>query len=252
MLAPENPLPRRPVPIIPAVLLWTGLLSIAVWAFWEPDAGGDVLAQERNWNLQDQRKPSYSTDPDDPYPMPPELIGVDLLGQSDSTRTQKSAGCVVCHQTVGDPHCKPTLRIGCTDCHGGDASAVRKEQAHVHARYPEFWPTSANPVRSYTLLNHESPDFIRFVNPGDLRIAHISCGMAGCHPKEVQTNRKQIMTTGAMLWGSALYNNGSVPFKRARFGEAYSMNGAPLRSCHLKTSVPTPRLNISAMVSRIT
>ena len=80
-------------------------------------------------------------------------------------------------------------------------------------------------MRSYTLLNHESPEFIRFVNPGDFRIAHISCGTAGCHPKEVQTNRKQIMSTGCMLWGAALYNNGTVPIKRAALGEAYGMNG---------------------------
>ena len=106
----------------------------------------------------------------------------------------------------------------------------------MRPRYPQFWPTSANPVRSYALLNHESPEFIRFVNPGDLRIAHISCGTAGCHAQEVQTNRKQIMTTGCMLWSAALYNNGAVPFKKARFGEAYGMNGAPLRL----VSVPGP------------
>ncbi|HLW67244.1 MAG TPA: hypothetical protein VKS79_18160, partial [Gemmataceae bacterium] len=108
--------------------------------------------------------------------------------------------------------------------------------AHVWPRFPDAWPSSANPIRSYTLLNHESPDFIRFVNPGDLRVAHISCGTSGCHGKEVEANHKSLMTTGCMLWGAALYNNGSVPFKPARFGEAYSMNGAPLR---LQT-VPPP------------
>ena len=38
-----------------------------------------------------------------------------------------------------------------------------------------------------------------------------------------------MMTHGCMLWGSALYNNGSFPLKRAQFGEAYSMYGTPLR-----------------------
>ena len=32
-----------------------------------------------------------------------------------------------------------------------------------------------------------------------------------------------------MLWGAALYNNGSFPLKQARFGESYSMNGVPQR-----------------------
>jgi formate-dependent nitrite reductase cytochrome c552 subunit len=228
-----EPAVRGPVPVVPALLFGGALVALAVWWFWDPAAVG---AKPQDWALQDPRNPAYSTDPDDPFPMPPELAGVRLLGQSNAERDAKSTGCVRCHQYTGDPHGKPTLRIGCTDCHGGDASASEKEAAHISPRYPQFWPTSANPVRSYALLNHESPEFIRFVNPGDLRVAHISCGTAGCHPQEVQTNRKQIMSTGCMLWGAALYNNGSVPFKKARFGEAYGMNGASLRL----VSVPPP------------
>ena len=102
-----------------------------------------------------------------------------------------------------------------------------KEFAHVQPRFPEAWRTSANPVRSYTLLNHESPEFTMFVNPGDLRVAHISCGTSGCHPDEVDNNRKSMMTHGRMLWEAALYNNGAFPLKRARYGESYSMNGVP-------------------------
>ncbi len=172
----------------------------------------------------------------DPYPMPAELAGVDLLRQTATEAVRKSTGCVQCHQNTHDPHFKDTVRLGCTDCHGGDAGRRTKELAHVQPRFPEAWPSSANPVRSYTLLNHESPEFIRFVNPGDLRIAHISCGTAGCHPSEVLQNRKSMMTHGCMLWGAALYNNGSVPDKRARYGESYSMNGVPQR---LQT-VPPP------------
>ena len=44
------------------------------------------------------------------------------------------------------------------------------------------------------------------------------------------------MTHGCMLWGSALYNNGAVPNKSARYGESYSMNGVPQRI----QSVPPP------------
>ena len=47
------------------------------------------------------------------------------------------------------------------------------------------------------------------------------------------------MTHGSMLWGAALYNNGSFPLKQARFGESYSMNGAPQR---LQTVPPPTRL----------
>ena len=106
----------------------------------------------------------------------------------------------------------------------------------MRPRFPDAWGSSGNPVRSYTLLNHESPDFIRFVNPGDLRVAHLSCGTVNCHGEQVLQVRKSMMTHGAMLWGAALYNNGAVPFKAAHYGESYSMHGAPQRM----QTVPPP------------
>ena len=185
--------------------------------------------------LRELNNPNWSTDPSDPFPMPPEFANLELMKQTQSEAYAKSAGCMACHKGVGDPHGKETLRIGCTDCHGGDASATDKNRAHVLPKNPQFWLTSGNPVRSYTLLNNESPAFIRFVNPGDFRVAHVSCGTSGCHPKEVQVNRKQIMSTGCMLWGAAAYNNGTLPVKQAVVGEAYGTLGAPLR---LKTYPP--------------
>src|SRR3546814_9556697 len=82
-------------------------------------------------------------------------------------------------------HATPAVMLGCTDCHGGNA-AVRgdpalgfedpayvaaRERAHVLPRYPKSWhyPSSANPQRTYTLLNREAPEFVRFVNPSDYR-----------------------------------------------------------------------------------
>lgn len=208
------------------------ILSLAAFSAmtWLASAQVDV---PRRPAPPDNRTPTPS---DDPYPFPLEMTGVELLKQSAAEAHAKSTGCLSCHQQVRDPHFKDTLRLGCTDCHGGDPNSTDKRTAHVASRFPEAWPTSANPERTWTLLNHESPEFIRFVNPGDLRVAHISCGTVGCHAGEVHTNRKQIMTSGAMLWGAALYNNGSVPYKRARHGEFYSMNGSPLRA----VSVPPP------------
>src|SRR5262245_52185838 len=72
-----------------------------------------------------------------PYPMPPELAGVDLLRQTAAVAYAKSAGCLACHHGVRDPHFKDTLRIGCVDCHGGDANTADKAQAHVHPRFPD-------------------------------------------------------------------------------------------------------------------
>jgi hypothetical protein len=152
-----------------------------------------------------------------------------LLSQSREEAYSKSASCVQCHQNTHDPHFKDSFHLGCVDCHGGNANATTKELAHIHPMFAAAWTTAGNPVRSYALLNHESPEFIRFVNPGDLRIAHLSCGTAGCHAKEVADNKTSMMTHGCMLWGAALYNNGAVPNKRSRYGESYSMNGVPQR-----------------------
>ena len=163
------------------------------------------------------------------FPTPPELRGVDLLHQDADLAARKSAGCIQCHREAHDPHGKASLRIGCVDCHGGDPAAGDIRRAHVAPRLPEAWGSSANPVRAYTLLNHESPEFVRFVNPGDLRVAHLSCGTTGCHTSEVAQVRKSMMTHGAMLWEAALYNNGAFPLKNARFGESYSMHGVPQR-----------------------
>lgn len=168
------------------------------------------------------------------YPIPVDLQNVDLYRQSKQDALAKSTSCIHCHTDVGSMHPPNTVSIGCTDCHGGNANCFTKQESHIQPTYPAMWTSSANPVRSYALLNHESPEFIRFVNPGDLRVAHIACGQ--CHPNEVLQLRKSMMTHGCMLWGAALYNNGGTPEKAPRYGESYSMHGNPQRM----QTVPPP------------
>src|SRR6185295_3720164 len=91
-------------------------------------------------------------------------------------------------------------------------------RAHVTPRFPREWrlPVSANPQRSYTLLNRESPEFIRFINPADYRVAREACG--ACHLPIIQAAERSMMATGAMLFNGAAYNNGILPFKRGVLG----------------------------------
>ena len=161
------------------------------------------------------------------HPLSPSEEGLKLLRKTKAHALAENKNCVACHKNVTDMHNADTVNLSCVDCHGGTASATTKERAHVSPRYPDLWKTSANPVRSYTLLNHEDPNFIQFVNPGDLRIAHRSCGK--CHQNEHLQVQKSMMTHGCMLWGAALYNNGAVKIKYPRYGESYSMNGVPQR-----------------------
>ncbi|HKQ51747.1 MAG TPA: hypothetical protein VJT74_05215, partial [Pyrinomonadaceae bacterium] len=169
----------------------------------------------------------------------------------DERRAQETAaapapfqeGCLNCHGRIEPMHetksgkleeGKDGQKLSCTFCHGGNpAERTSKELAHVQPRYPEAWErngqrTGANPERTNTLLARESREFVRFINPGDLRVVEMTCGT--CHGPENYAVANSMMRHGAMLWGAALYNNGGFPLKDARFGESYSeARGLPER-----------------------
>jgi hypothetical protein len=158
--------------------------------------------------------------------------------QTLSQAQDKSIGCLSCHAGTehNTMHRNPGVVLGCTDCHGGDAAVVAangkwdattKSKAHVLPKFPVQWkyPSAANPPRTYTLLNREAPEYVRFINPGDLRVARQACG--ACHLPIIQANERSLMSTSAMLWGGASYNNGILPYKRYQLGEAYTDKGEP-------------------------
>jgi hypothetical protein len=153
-------------------------------------------------------------------------------------------GCVTCHSKIEPMHKygstgaldqlkdgKDAQGLSCTACHGGNPVAKVKDEAHVRAKFPKLWlrdgkATGANPERTNTLLARESKEFVRFVNPGDLRVANVVCG-GECHRPQTYAVARSMMTHGAMLWGAALYNNGGFPLKDSQFGESYGEDGAP-------------------------
>src|SRR5262245_43678402 len=175
----------------------------------------------------------------------------ELRKQTEEDVAKKSTGCISCHtQTDSKTMHESAVAVGCTDCHGGNAAPTapagqkpgdkeyeaQKNAAHVIPKNHHLFKTSANPERSAAAWLKESFDYVRFVNPGDLRVVRVTCGTTGCHPDEVSWVEKSIMTTGAMLWGAALYNNGGFPLKIPRYGESYGPDGEPRR---LQT-VPAP------------
>jgi hypothetical protein len=174
-----------------------------------------------------------------------------LLKQPPEAAKQKAEGCQSCHTSTDSAtmHRPGSVRIGCTDCHGGNATVFLPagtakdspqyreltKQAHPKPRNPKNATDTAAPVRAYTTWLKEDAEYIKFVNPGDLRVADETCGRSGCHMAEVQRVRTSMMTHGAMLWGAALYNNGAFPLKNPHFGESYARDGSPQR---LVTSPP--------------
>jgi LVIVD repeat len=207
-----------------ALLLAAVVLAVAMFA-------GDTMAADKEKPV----KRNYSAVFAPPAPQ----------RQSVAEMMAKSDGCTSCHVKSDAPtmHLTPAVRLGCTDCHGGNASVkgnaqlahdhpdyvAARDRAHVLPKYPDSWhfPSSANPKRSYALLNKESPEFIKFVNPSDYRVARDACG--ACHIGAIEAAERSIMATGAMLWGGASYNNGILPFKNYLLGEAYTREGLPAK-----------------------
>ncbi len=179
-----------------------------------------------------------------------------VVTRFQNPKTPKLEGCVTCHGQIEPMHKygttetldnlkdgKDAVGLTCTACHGGnpvprktsdDPKSIQqiKDEAHVRAKFPAQWQrdgkyTGANPERTNTLLVRESWEFVRFINPGDLRVAAKTCGGGACHDLEARNTARSMMTHGAMLWGAALYNNGGFPLKDTRFGESYSEAGAP-------------------------
>ncbi|MEO6388986.1 MAG: hypothetical protein ABIT16_05890 [Croceibacterium sp.] len=190
-------------------------------------AGNALRASEGETPVQR----TYVTAPSAPASQTAEAMGA------------KSDGCYSCHVRTDAPtmHETPAVRLGCTDCHGGDASVrgnselahddptyvAARERAHVLPMYPDSWhyPSSANPERSFSLLNREAPEFVRFVNPSDYRVAREACG--ACHVETIEAAERSLMASGAMFWGGASYNNGILPYKNYLLGEAYTREGEP-------------------------
>ena len=157
--------------------------------------------------------------------------------RGDEEITRMNRACVACH-LASDSHTMHLEEVGlsCSDCHGGnwDRSQVPsrvdrsdpgydryKRLTHVFPKYyPDRWKTAGNPELLFSVSLHESVDWVRFVNPGDLRAARAAC--ATCHADEVFRVKRSMMTHAAMLWEAALYNNGVIKQKNALFAEEYT------------------------------
>lgn len=206
-----------------AILPVTGLFLLACFSMKAMAAGGHSEAVERD------------------YEMAPPAPASQSAGQVEA----KSEGCMSCHTETDRKtmHQSPAVKLGCTDCHGGDSEVVRPDgtqqgeesyrqamnDAHILPRYPDEWdtPNSDNPERTYTLLNRESREFIRFMNPSDYRVARESCG--ACHMDIIHKAERSLMATSAMFWGGAAYNNGILDQKNYFLGEAYTEDGEPAK-----------------------
>lgn len=139
----------------------------------------------------------------------PWFVAFALLGCGDSAEPPQTAieaeACVGCHAGIEQAH--PGIGPGrCTVCHGGDPGARNLEGAHVapavdlaRLRGAALPPTPPRPITDLPsdLLDQVDPAYLRFVNPGDIRILDETCGRPSCHANHASAVRASVMTTNA-------------------------------------------------------
>lgn len=198
------------------------------------------------------------------------LVVVVLLAACTEVRVTPPLGgtCLACHAGISDVH--PGFALACTDCHGGnDAVAlpttvdIRAQDllrsSHVLPRESgKWWANGIDDNLDGTVdeiseffnagLSFEgvAPQFeldsemnrdvnyLRFLNPGDLRVAEVSCGARNknaigdamvCHAQVVYDVRRSIMATNAGVATGALYGNAQLP-KAADYGAAFASSAS--------------------------
>mgnify|MGYP002630944500 CR=1 FL=1 len=145
-----------------------------------------------------------------------------LAGCSCKTWEGEGDACLSCHEGIEQVH--PEFDPGeCTDCHGGDGEALDIDDAHV--RVPANWAELRGDLQEAPygfikdfppdLLDQLDPDYLRFINPGDIRVAEQNCG--ACHPDQVAGVRGSVMTTNAGHYTPTRYYAG-LQDKDAIFG----------------------------------
>ena len=104
-------------------------------------------------------------------------------GEKDTVVVVDDGSCLACHRPVqpdgtrvGIEEAHPLVDgtpLSCTDCHGGDERSFAQSTAHVQPT-----PGASTFIRSLTNreLDEVEPDFLQFINPGDLRAAPRACG----------------------------------------------------------------------------
>lgn len=146
--------------------------------------------------------------------------------------------CEVCHRPLSedgvpegieDPH--PWFALECTDCHGGQAwvcdglvsrvgEELRCDGTWIYDQELAHVGPGSGPAYLKNLaagqLDAVNLDYVRFVNPGDLRVAWFTCGggsprageSSGCHSAAVERTALSPMAHAAGEIGIARYRAG--------------------------------------------
>lgn len=112
----------------------------------------------------------------------------------------------------------PEAFLTCVDCHGGDAQARTKLQAHP----PQ--PSQAGTEDESVAPLGAGLTWRRFVNPMDLRVVERTCGE--CHADALEELRSSLHGTTAGHLSDGFYEMGLFEEKGSQFA-VFDVNGAP-------------------------
>lgn len=129
------------------------------------------------------------------------------------------SSCAQCHQPLADDGTVTGLEdahavaeLACVDCHGGNPDDITVAGAHVPPRgSPAF-------LKNLTSLELDAvdQDYLRFINPGDLRVVSKTCGR--CHAEEVARVRNSMMSHTSGEITVARYRAGAQDTELSLFG----------------------------------
>jgi len=188
------------------------------------------------------------------------LLSVILVGMPTACTTVQEkvldrSGCETCHQPLNDQghaegleQAHPWQKLTCIHCHGGDPKTLDQAKAHVAAPKNDgsVLPVqkqlkAGQPIRyirnlkagDLDKLHAKRPDYLQFVNPGDLRVADKTCGGKDCHGVTVDHVKRSMMA----------HTSGEVTVARYRANAQKSPYGAygamPLVDPDFNPSLPT-------------
>jgi hypothetical protein len=137
---------------------------------------------------------------------------VDCNANPNDPQCQGSTSCVNCHGLAsaqnpnGIESSHPWNPLSCVVCHGGDGSKSTEEEAHVPMPKELAAPGSSRlpdreqyENRYLAMAGVErftgGEEWLRFMNPGDLRIVDKTCAAAACHQGAGEKVRRSTMST---------------------------------------------------------
>ncbi len=158
-------------------------------------------------------------------------------GETGSLQVQAVSSCMLCHNGslegdysgpgIENPHpFTGAASLQCTECHGGNPNGTDLATSHVppppeigdetfqttnaKAYFNRLTLTGVDKFADYTVNGHtySALDYLRFVNPGDLRVTKAGVGCGQCHVAHSECVNNSLLATETGIYSGAFFTTG--------------------------------------------